>query len=41
MIIKLFRNKFAKLYIKGIDKRGNIYAKNRHTNEVVQILKKI
>ena len=33
--------KFAKLYIKYIDKNGNIHAKNRHTNEVVQILKKI
>ena len=32
-------NKFAKLYIGHIDKKGNIHAKNRHTGKVVQILK--
>ena len=34
-------NKFAKLYIHHIDKKGNIHAKNRHTGKVVQILRQV
>ena len=34
-------NKFAKLYIHHIDKKGNIHAKNRHTGKIVQILRQV
>lgn len=34
-------NKFFKLYIDHIDKKGNIHAKNRATGKIVQILRLI
>lgn len=30
---------FKKTYIKKIDEKGNIYAKNKHTGKIVQIMK--